>query len=233
MLKILEAVINVPHEVLIIYDDPKDKTVPVLKKIALKSTDIKPVFNPYGKGIINAIRAGADIAEGEYILILAVDDVGPTLAIDDMVKLMDDGCELVSCTRYKHGGRRLGGSVVEAVISKAGNKVFNLLCGSSFSDSTTGFKMFRKSLLDKITLESKPIGWAVVFELAVKAQAAGSKLGEVPIISIDRLYGGKSSFILSAWIWEYLRWFFYGIAHFRALRSNRKVMIRIPKATTF
>lgn len=233
MLKFLEAVLNIPHEILIIYDNQKDKTIPVIKKVKEKYPNIKPVLNTYGKGVINAIKAGAEKSDGECILILAVDDVGPTLAIDDMVKLMDQGCDLVSCTRYKYGGRRLGGSVVEAVISKAGNKLFNLLCGSSFSDSTTGFKMFRKSLLSKIKLESKPIGWAVVFEIAIKAQAAGLKLGEVPIISIDRLYGGKSTFILSSWIREYLRWFVYGIAHFKELKSNRRVMVRIPKTSSF
>jgi len=232
MLRILEAVINIPHEVLIIYDDRRDQTIPVIKKIGRKYSNIKPVLNLYGKGVINAIKAGVKKSQGRYILILAVDDVGPTLAIEDMVKLMDLGCDMVSCTRYKYGGRRLGGSQLEAIVSNAGNKAFNLLCGSAFSDSTTGFKMFRKDLFDKISLESKPIGWAVVFEMAIKAQAAGLKLGEVPIISIDRLYGGKSSFIFSSWINEYIRWFIFGINHFHALRSNRKIMVRIPKATT-
>jgi len=233
MLKILEAVLEIPHEILIIYDDKKDETLTVIEKIRRNYSTIKPVFNPYGRGIINAIKAGVEKSKGQYILLLAVDDVGPTLAIDDMVKLMDKGCDLVSCTRYKHGGRRLGGSTIEAIFSKTGNRLFSAMCGSSFSDSTTGFKMFKKDLLEKITLESKPIGWAVVFEIAVKAQAVGLKLGEVPIISIDRLYGGKPSFILSSWFWEYLRWFIYGIRNFARLRTNRKIRIRIPKTSSF
>ena len=232
MLKILEAVLDVPHEILIIYDSPKDDTIPIIRKIRKRFTNIKTVHNRYGKGAVNAVKAGVEKSKGKYILILAVDDVGPTLAIDDMVNLMDKGCDLVSCTRYKFGGRRLGGSFIEAIISMTGNWFFNLLCGSAFSDSTTGFKMFRKNLFSIITLESKPIGWAFVFEIAVKAQVIGLKLGEVPIISIDRLYGGKSSFIFSPWLREYLRWFLYGALHFQALMHNRKVLVRIPKTTT-
>lgn len=209
MLKILDAVFDIPHEILIIYDYKKDQTIPILKKISKSYSNIKPVFNPYGRGIINAIKTGVKKSKGTYILLLAVDDVGPTLAIEDMVKLMESGCELVSCTRYRYGGRRLGGSAVETLVSKMGNRFFNLLFSSAFSDAATGFKMFNRDLFKKINLESKPIGWAVVFEMAVKAQAAGLRLGEVPIISIDRLYGGKPSFILSAWFWEYLRWFRY------------------------
>jgi len=37
-------------------------------------------------------------------------------------------------------------------------------------------------------------------------------IGEVPIISVDRLYGGSSSFILLAWLKEYLKCFLWGLA---------------------
>ncbi|KPK77672.1 MAG: hypothetical protein AMJ79_02380 [Phycisphaerae bacterium SM23_30] len=46
------------------------------------------------------------------------------------------------------------------------------------------------------------------------------KLGEVPIISIDRLYGGKSTFRLGPWFLEYLRWFLWGVWHLR--RDGRR-----------
>lgn len=231
MLKILEAILSLPHEILVIYDDRHDETIPVIKKIRSRYPNVKPVLNTFGKGVINAIKAGVQESKGKYILLLAVDDVGPTLAIEDMIRLMDKGCDLVSCTRYKYGGRRLGGFLIEALLSQLGNKLFGLLCGSALSDSTTGFKLFRKDIFKTIMLESNPIGWAVVFEIAIKAQVNGLKLGEVPIISIDRLYGGKSSFMAIKWMKEYLRWFLYGIIHFRALRSNRKILVRIPKTT--
>lgn len=231
MLKILETVLEIPHETLIIYDNKEDTTVPEIKKINKTNKNIRGVLNKKGKGVINAIKSGIENAKGKYILILAVDDVGPTLAIENMVSLMDKGCEFISCTRYKHGGRRLGGSITESFISRAGNKMFTLLSRSAFSDATTGFKMFRRDIFTKIELESKPIGWAVVFEMAVKAQANGLVLGEVPIISIDRLYGGKSSFRLSPWFREYSRWFIYGLKNIDKLNKNNKVKVSIPKAT--
>ncbi|MBI2443486.1 MAG: glycosyltransferase [Candidatus Levybacteria bacterium] len=231
MLKILEAVLEIPHEILIIYDDKADDTIPAIREIRKKNQDIRLVYNHFGKGVINAIKAGIDSANGKYILILAVDDVGPTLAIEDMIYLMDHGCEFVSCTRYRHGGRRLGGSLLESFLSQIANRLFRLLCGSIFSDATTGFKMFRKDITKKIILESKPVGWAVVFEMAMKAQIAGLHLGEVPIISIDRLYGGKSTFRIGPWMKEYFRWFVYGAKHFRELHSNRELAVRVPKAT--
>ena len=62
-----------------------------------------------GRGVAGAITSGVQAASGERILIFAADEVGPVLAIEDMMRLMDDGSEFVSVTRYAHGGRRLGG----------------------------------------------------------------------------------------------------------------------------
>ncbi len=233
MLKILSVVIDVSFEILIIYDFPEDDTVPVIRRLQKRIKNIKLVHNNLGKGVPNALKAGINKAIGKYILIFAVDDAGPALAINDMVKLMDDGCDLVSCTRYAYGGRRLGGSLIEGVLSRAANSLFCYLSGSSLTDSTTGFKVFRKTILDEIILESKPRGWAVVFELTVKAQAAGMKLGEIPIISIDRLYGGKSTFSLGPWLREYLRWFLWGAIHLHHNKKKRKIMLRIPSSTAF
>jgi hypothetical protein len=93
--------------------------------------------------------------------------------------------------------------------------------------------MFRPELFDRMQLQARPIGWAVAFEMGIKVQLAGLKLGEVPIVSIDRLYGGKSTFVLGPWVAEYLRWFVWGLRQSR--RRTRvvppAVTVRVPSAT--
>jgi hypothetical protein len=192
--------------------------------------NLRLVYNDLGRGVTNALRAGVAAAEGEYILIFAADEVGPVLGIDDMLGLMDEGCDFISCTRYAHGGRRLGGSLIGGILSRLANRLFHLLCGSVLTDSTTGIKMFRKPIFEELALESKPVGWVVAFEMAIKAQLAGLRLGEVPIVSIDRLYGGKSTFRLGPWFVEYLRWFLWGLVRMRAQggRRTRTVRVREP-----
>ncbi len=229
MLKILRAVIEAPHEVLIVYDKPDDDTVPIVKRMNPKDPNIRLVHNNLGPGVANAIKKGIKESRGRYILIFAADEVGPVLAIDDMMTLLDQGCDIVSCTRYAYGGRRLGGSLIQSILSRTGNRIFRLISGCVFTDSTTGIKMFKKSIFRKIKLEAKPVGWAVVFELAIKAQAAGLKLGEVPIISIDRLYGGKSTFSLGPWLKEYLKWFLWGLIELHRSHNKHKVTVRIPQ----
>ena len=230
MLKILHAAIEIPHEVLIVYDHPDYTSIEAVNSLKDKYPNTRLIHNQSGIGIVNALRTGVSASFGEYVLIFAADEVGPVLAIDDMLYLMDKGCDLVSCTRYAHGGRRLGGSKVGHLLSWMANKLFLYLFKSSLTDCTTGIKMFRKSLFNEIEFESNPVGWAVAFELSIKAQLQGCKLGEVPIISIDRLFGGESTFKLGPWFAQYLRWFIWGLKNLKKGTRNKSepAMVRLP-----
>lgn len=231
MLKILGAVVDLPHEVLVVVDHPEDSSVAVVQALSPRYPQVRVVQNTLGRGVPNALRAGVAAASGKYILIFAADEVGPVLAIDDMVTLMESGCDLVSCTRYAHGGRRLGGSVAGGILSRAANRLFRRLTHCQLTDATTGIKMFTRDVFERLHLEARPIGWAVSFEMAIKAQQLGLRLGEVPIVSIDRLYGGTSTFRLGPWTVEYLRWFLWGWRELRGSAPAHAVTVRIPSAT--
>jgi glycosyltransferase involved in cell wall biosynthesis len=222
MLKILKAVVELSHEVLVVCDSPDDTSIPIVHQVARDYPNLRLVENRLGPGVTNALRAGVDAAAGEIILIFAADEVGPVLAIEDMLHLMNEGCDFVSCTRYAHGGRRLGGSLIGQVLSRLANRLFHFFSGCALTDATTGIKMMRRQVFYDLKLEARPVGWAVAFEMGMKAQLAGLKLGEVPIISVDRLYGGKSTFRLGPWTLEYLRWFLWGTMRLRALWGERR-----------
>jgi len=227
LLRILEAVVDVRNEVLIVYDFKEDDSIPAIKEMQKDRENLRLIHNTLGKGVINAIKAGVNAAYGTYVLTIAADDIGPLLAINDMASLMDQGCDLVNATRYAYGGKNIGGTFISGNLSSIANKLFYLLSGSSLTDPTFGVKMFKKDLFGNLNLESKPIGWAVAFEFAIKAQIAGWKLGEIPLISLNRLYGrGRSSFKLK-WLLEYSRWFLFGMKHLLFKKRN-KVIRKIP-----
>lgn len=233
LIKLMKAVLDVPHELLIVYDFPEDDSIAVINSMQGVHANLRLVHNQLGRGVVNAIRAGVQAAAGDYVLIFAADEVGPILAIEDMLALMEDGCDLVSCSRYAHGGRRLGGSLIGGALSRLANSLFRRFAGCVLSDATTGIKLFRRSLFPELKLESRPIGWAVAFEIAMKAQLASWQLGEVPIISIDRLYGGKSTFRLGPWTAEYLRWFWWGCRNLRRIPPSQRPTVRVRAASAF
>jgi len=226
-LKVLEALVETPHEVLVVYDFPEDTTVSEVRAMQEKNSNFRLVLNTLGPGIHNAFAAGIAEARGAYVVFMLADDIGPMTSIEEMVALMDEGCDFVSCTRYAHGGKRVGGSFIGHALSRTANWLFHALSGSVLTDATTGIKMFRRSLYESFDLQAR-VGWAVIFEMAIRAQAMGLKLGEVPISSVDRLYGGQSTFQVLPWVVEYLKWFFWGLRHLHANRHqrSREVVLR-------
>lgn len=233
MLKILKTVVECTHEVLVIHDDPQDDSVSVVNALSAKYPGLRVVHNKSGRGVIHALKTGVRVARGKYILIFAADEVGPVLAIDDMLELMENGCDMVSCTRYAHGGRRLGGSFIGKNLSRIANFLFHKISGSVLTDCTTGIKMFRPSLFNALELTSQPIGWVIAFEMAIKTQIGGFTLGEVPITSIDRLYGGQSTFRLGPWLVEYWRWFVWGHRMLRKIPPERRMSPIVRISTYF
>jgi dolichol-phosphate mannosyltransferase len=210
MVPILRAVIDVPNEVLVVYDDPDDACIPVIERLRERFPSLRGIRNDMARGLLPALRVGVAAAGGQYVLIYAADEIGPVLAINHMLRLMERGCEFVSATRYAGGGRRFGGSLLGHLLSLAGNTLFRLCSATALSDSTTGMKMFRREVFPRLKLTGIGGGWSCAFEMSIRAQLLGLKLGEVPIVSIDRLFGGESTFRPIPWIVAYSKVFLWG-----------------------
>src|SRR3989344_7395413 len=118
MLKILKVSIDVSHEVLVIHDILDDNSIPVVKALQIGYPNLNLIHNKLGRGVINAIRSGVNSSKGDYVVIIAADDVGPVLSFEDMTYLMDKGCDMVSATRYAHGGRVIGGMLTSRIFSR-------------------------------------------------------------------------------------------------------------------
>jgi hypothetical protein len=73
-------------------------------------------------------------------------------------------------------------------------------------------KMFRRDVFQRLNLTGVGGrgGWSCAFEMSIRAQLLGLKLGEVPIVSIDRLFGGESTFRPLPWMLAYSKVFVWG-----------------------
>jgi dolichol-phosphate mannosyltransferase len=59
-------------------------------------------------------------------------------------------------------------------------------------DATGGFKCFKREVLESIDLDNiKSNGYAFQIEMTYKAWKKGFKIGEIPIIFIDRTMGSS------------------------------------------
>jgi dolichol-phosphate mannosyltransferase len=126
--------------------------------------------------------------------------------IKGMLGKLDEGFDLVMASRYMSGGSRGELEVDKAMYGSMYTSLTRMVFGIPVHDITNAFRGFRKSVLDKVKLESGD--FAISPEFAIKAQLAGFRLGEVPTTYFNRRAGQTNFKILKMGL-RYLSLFRY------------------------
>ena len=201
--------VAVPYEMLIVYDFDEDPTIPHVRSMMAGMPELKLVKNMLGRGVINAIRTGIQAARGSMTVIVNGDFSDQMTTINEMYERSRQGYDVICGTRYSAGGKKIGGPLIQDLLSRVANRSFSLLTRFPTADVTNSFKMYRTDFLKKTTIESSG-GFEFSFELLVKAYAGALRIGEVPTIWRQRK-SGESKFRLWSWLRNYVRWYEKGV----------------------
>jgi dolichol-phosphate mannosyltransferase len=204
-LRRLGAAVHVPAETLVVYDFDADTTVPVVRAMQAELPTVRLLRNDLGRGVLNAMKAGIAAATGEFVLITMADGSDEVELVDLMVELGRAGADVIAASRYMKGGRQQGGPLLKRTLSRLAGLSLHWVGRLPIHDATNNFKLYRRSFLDSITIESKG-GFELAIELSGKADLAGRRLAELPKTWRDRT-AGQSRFKLRAWLPLYLRWY--------------------------
>ena len=98
---------------------------------------------------------------------------------------------------------------MKTILSRCAGLSLHYIAGIPTHDATNSFKLYRRNVLQAISIESKG-GFELGMELVVKAHEMGYKIAEVPTHWSDRV-AGKSRFKLLQWLPNYLRWYWRAI----------------------
>ncbi|MCS6823649.1 MAG: glycosyltransferase family 2 protein [Cytophagaceae bacterium] len=169
------------NEIIVVDDCSSDNSYELVKNFAKSHTNITLLRNESNKGKGYSIRKALQYAKGDVILFqdadleLSTDDI-PSL-IHNMFKLDAD---LVNGSRYLPGIVR----PLSSFYRYLGNKIFTMitsfLLNVKITDIACGYKLVRKSLLDKLILKEDRFGFET--ELIIKALKVNKqKVAEVPV----------------------------------------------------
>jgi dolichol-phosphate mannosyltransferase len=211
VLRNLSLAVKTPHELVVVYDFAEDTTVPVVRRLADQIPNLRAVRNELGRGVLNAMKAGIAATSTPYVLISMADGSDDPHAVDQMVALARGGADIVSASRYMHGGRQIGGPPVKRFMSRAAGLTLHWFARVPTHDPTNNFKLYSRPFLESTTIESRA-GFELALELTVKATLAKRPVAEIPTIWRDRT-AGQSNFKLRKWLPHYLHW--YRVAFFR------------------
>lgn len=211
VLRLIEAEVKTPHEVIVVYDFDEDDTVPVVKSMQAEFPAVRLHRNDIRPGVLYAIRSGMANSLGNFVLVTMADGSDEARDIDAMVALALDGAAVVAGSRYVAGGAQIGGPKLKALASRTAGQILHVLGGFAIHDPTNNFKLYARSFLESVSIESTR-GFELGLELTVKAYGAGLSLAEVPTTWHDRTVG-ESHFNVRQLLPGYLRWFLLGLSY--------------------
>ena len=98
--------------------------------------------------------------------------------------------DLVIGSRWIPGGSVVNWPRRRELLSRGGNLYVRLLLGIAVRDATAGFRVFRRSALEKIDLASvESTGYVFQTDLVTRCLRAGLRVREVPIEFVERVRG--------------------------------------------
>ena len=93
-------------------------------------------------------------------------------------------------SRYLHGVSVVNWPLHRIALSAAANAYVRAILGAAVRDCTSGFRCWRRETLGRIRLDRLLAnGYAFLIETLHEAVRNGARIGEVPIIFIERRHG--------------------------------------------
>ena|SRR6185295_8916810 len=178
---------DVEIEIVVVDDGSKDGTRELLREIAGRGEpEIRLIEQPENQGKGAAIRTGFLAVTGDLVLIQDADlEYDPRDYPVLLQPILDDEADVVFGSRFLGGPHR-----VLFFWHYVGNRFLtmlsNMMTDLNLSDMETCYKVFRRQVLEGITLRSNRFG--IEPELTAKVAKRGARMYEVPISYRGRTY---------------------------------------------
>lgn len=163
---------------IIFVDDSTDDTPDKLAHLAGCDPRVRYAHRKGERGLGTAVACGFDMAGGEVIAVMDADLQHPPEMIIPMLQTVESGADIVIPSRFVPGGDDGGLNCFRKIISATARYMgkFMLKALRRISDPTSGFFMFRRSVINGVLL--KPVGWKILIEVLVKGNY--EKVVEIP-----------------------------------------------------
>jgi dolichol-phosphate mannosyltransferase len=178
--------------ILIVDDNSPDGTGELADRLAAGSDRIKVLHRAGKLGLGSAYRAGFTIAiadHADFIFEMDADFSHDPAMLPLFIEEMNR-YDLVIGSRYKNGVSVVNWPIRRLILSYCASVYTRTITGLHLTDCTGGFKCFRRSVLEAIDLSTiKSDGYSFQIEMNYRCFEKGFRIGELPIIFIDRHAG--------------------------------------------
>jgi dolichol-phosphate mannosyltransferase len=179
-------------EVLVIDDSSPDGTGELADSIAAANPRVHVLHREAKEGLGRAYLAGFRWAlDRGYEFVLEMDaDFSHDPKFLPLFIEASGQADLVIGSRYKQGVNVINWPISRLLLSLGANQYARMITGLPISDSTGGFKCFRREVLAAIDFSRvRSNGYAFQIEMSYRAWRKGFRIVEIPIVFTDRVEG--------------------------------------------
>jgi dolichol-phosphate mannosyltransferase len=173
-------------ELLLVDDGSVDKTREIAARFADRDERVRVVTHPQNRGLGAALATGFANARGDIVITLDADLSHPFELVPAMLSKLADA-DIVYASRFVPGGSMVGIPWWRVVTSHFANRVLRIVFATTTHDLTSGFRGYRSAALRDLRVRAH--SFAAQLEITVRAQAAGLRIAEVPLVLRGRVAG--------------------------------------------
>ncbi len=173
--------LGMDYEIILVNDGSADRTGEIARELMQRIPNFRLVEHYPNRGYGGALRAGFAAAMGDLITFVPADNQFDFREISRLLERLDEA-DIVSGYRAERQDtfiRKLNGF--------GWNTLVRLLFGYLCRDIDCGFKLFRREVLEHVTLVSD--GAMIDTEFLAGARARGFRIAEVPVTHLPRVAG--------------------------------------------
>jgi dolichol-phosphate mannosyltransferase len=200
-----------PHlHVLVVDDASPDGTGQIVDAIAAREPRVRVLHRNAKSGLgtayVEGFREALRDPDVAYVLQMDADLSHDPAALGTFLDAIRDS-DVVLGSRYRNGVRVIDWPLHRLVVSVLANLYARWVTGVPVHDLTSGFKCYRRAVLEAIPLERvRSDGYAFQIEIVYRAWAKGLRVREIPIVFTDRVDGRSKLSTGIAWEAAWIVW---------------------------
>ena len=184
--------LDISLSVLVVDDNSPDGTGKLVNDMSEENDRIQILHRPGKLGLGSAYIAGFKHAIQQDVDCIFEMDADfshdPDMISEFLEKL--ETCDVVIGSRYISGINVVNWPMSRLLLSYFANFYTRIITGMSIQDATSGFKCFKREVLELIDLDRvRSDGYAFQIEMNFRCWRKGFRICEIPIIFVDRHSG--------------------------------------------
>lgn len=172
------------YGIILVEDKSVDHTREYIENLVAREFRCKAIYHTKNMGRGASVSDGIRAAKGKIVGFMDVDcEISPSY-IPLFINEVENGADMVIGRRFYESSAK---AISRVIASKSYAIISKFLLGLPFEDTEAGFKFFKRERILPVLKKTTNPGWFWDTEICARANEAGLKIKQIPVLFIRRI----------------------------------------------